>query len=300
MSDAIESPLPEAVRKHWWWRPGWKPGRHYYACHLTLDDQPQLRTLVAIYQQAIQNLPGLALIPAPWLHITMQGMGFTDEIGPAELDELAEALTRVLSRIDPPTVSFRHLTVHPEAIYLKAHPADALYPLRTGMHRAAASVLGPDRFTENMPDREHFNPHVSIAYVSADGEVQPIAQALCTAAPPTATATFHRASLLEFHRDNRMYEWTSSTPIAIGSAYVPERTRAHPTMTPPSQHSPGDKHLPAQGQPDQGTQLLPAQRRRPVSERGEDVELVALRIGEACPRHVVALADVDVSGAERA
>jgi hypothetical protein len=41
------------------------------------------------------------------------------------------------------------------------------------MHRAVASVLGPDRFTERTPDREQFTPHVSIAYVSADGEAQP-------------------------------------------------------------------------------------------------------------------------------
>jgi 2'-5' RNA ligase len=182
---------------------------------LTLHDQPQLRGLVGTYQQAIENLPGLDLIPPPWLHITMQGIGFTDEISPTELDDLAEALAGELSGIDPPRVSFRYLTVVPEAVYLKAHPADGLYPQRAAMHRAVATVLGPGR-TETMPGGERFNPHVSIAYVSADGEVQPIAQTLRTAAPSTVAATFHRASLLEFHRDNRMYEWTSATPIAIG------------------------------------------------------------------------------------
>ena len=58
--------------------------------------------------------------------MTMQGIGFTDEISAVELHDLADALTLELSRIDPPTVSFRSLTIHPEAIYLKAHPADAL------------------------------------------------------------------------------------------------------------------------------------------------------------------------------
>ena len=28
--------------------------------------------------------------------------------------------------------------------------------------------------------------------------------------------TFAKADLLEFHRDHRMYEWTSATPIPIG------------------------------------------------------------------------------------
>jgi 2'-5' RNA ligase len=217
MSEVIETPLPPAVRNHWWWRPGWATGRHYYACHLTLDDQPQLRELVSRYQQAIANRPGLDLIPAEWLHITMQGIGFTDEISADELHSLADALARELSRIDPPTVSFRCVTVHPEAIYLRAHPADALYPLRARMHRAVLSVLGANGSTEDMPSPSQFLPHVSIAYVSADGETRPIAEALQTTTPAPVTATFREAALLEFHRDHRMYEWTSATLIAIGS-----------------------------------------------------------------------------------
>jgi len=106
----------------------------------------------------------------------MQGIGFTDEISAAELHSLTDALTQELGRIDPPTVSFRYLTVHPEAIFLKAHPADVQYPLRARMHRAVASVLGANSTTEDMPAPRQFVPHVSIAYVSADGETQPIAQ----------------------------------------------------------------------------------------------------------------------------
>ena len=220
MSETIETPLPPAVRNHWWWRPGWTTGRHYYACHLTLDDQPQLRQLVARYQQAIEDRPGLDLIPPQWLHITMQGIGFTDEISAAELRSLTDALTQELSKIDPPTVSFRSLTVDPEAIYLKAHPADALYPLRARMGRAVVSAIGANDSASDMPAPREFNPHVSIAYVSADGQAQPIAEALQAVAATTVTATFRKASLLEFHRDHRMYEWTSATPIAIGSSEI--------------------------------------------------------------------------------
>jgi hypothetical protein len=56
MSEAIETPLPASMRNHWWWRPGWREGRHIYACHLTFDDQPQLRELVADYQQALSSM----------------------------------------------------------------------------------------------------------------------------------------------------------------------------------------------------------------------------------------------------
>jgi len=168
MSETIETPLPASVRNHWWWRPGWREGRHFHACHLTLDDQPQLRELVADYQQALTGMTGIDLIPPQWLHLTVQGIGFTDEISAAELVALDHALAAELGTINPPTVEFRYLTVYPEAIY-------------------------------------------------RDGEAEPIAATLDSLDTRPVKVTFAKADLLEFHRDRRMYEWTSATPIPIGS-----------------------------------------------------------------------------------
>jgi 2'-5' RNA ligase len=184
---------------------------------MTLDDQPQLRQLVADYQQALTGMPEIDLIPPQWLHLTMQGIGFTDEIDADELAALDHALAAELATIEPPTVDFRYLTIHPEAVYLKAHPAAVLYPLRLKMHEAVLSALGPERFTEPTPDRAKFLPHVSIGYINRDGETEPIAAVLSRLTPKTVETTFTRANLLEFHRDNRMYEWTSAAPIVIGA-----------------------------------------------------------------------------------
>src|SRR6266566_2839378 len=51
--------------------------------------------------------------------------------------------------------------------------------------------------------------HVSVAYISAPGPAQPLASAL------------QNASVLTFHRDNRIYEWTAATEcatISVGRA----------------------------------------------------------------------------------
>jgi len=46
------------MRRHWWWRPGWAPGRRLYAWHLTFGDQSvsrgraELRRVVGGYQAA--------------------------------------------------------------------------------------------------------------------------------------------------------------------------------------------------------------------------------------------------------
>jgi 2'-5' RNA ligase len=215
---SAEPQLVTAVRNHWWWRPGWRTGRHFYACHLTLDDQPQLRELVKCYQDALRHLPDLDLIPPQWLHITTQGIGFADEISPADLADVTAAVQERLRDLEPPVATLRRATIRPEAVLLKAEPPQPLYQLRLALHDAIASVLGPAKFSEPRPEPEQFTPHVSVAYVNDDGPAEPIARAVSHLDPEPVTATFRTVSLLEFHRDRRMYEWTNATPLPIGPA----------------------------------------------------------------------------------
>jgi hypothetical protein len=88
------------------------------------------------------------------------------------------------------------------------------------MHDAGLSVLGPERFPEPEPDLAKFLPHVSIGYINHDGGAEPIAEALSSLTTRTVAITFTKADLHEFHhefhRDRRMYEWTSATPVPIG------------------------------------------------------------------------------------
>lgn len=215
---AAEPQVVTAVRNHWWWRPGWCAGRHFYACHLTLDDQPQLRALVKCYQDAMAHLPNLDLIPPQWLHITTQGIGFADEIGSADLAAVTEAVRERLLGLQPPVATFHWATIQWEAVLLKAEPPQPLYQLRLALHDAISSVLGPEKFNEPRPGPRHFTPHVSAAYVNGDGPVEPITEAIANLNPQQVTATFSTISLLEFHRDHRMYEWASATPLPIGQA----------------------------------------------------------------------------------
>jgi 2'-5' RNA ligase len=213
-----EPQVVTTVRNHWWWRPGWRTGRHFSACHLTLDNQPQLRELVRHYQDALAHLPGLDLIPPQWLHITMQGIGFTDEIGAVDLAAVTERLAEQLRAVEPPVATFHRATIRPEAVLLKADPPESLYQLRVAMYDAIATALGPAKFSEPRPQPGQFTPHVSAAYVNSEGPAQPIADAVSKIDPQPVTATFDTASLLVFHRDHRMYEWTQATPLPIGTA----------------------------------------------------------------------------------
>ncbi|MGH3921873.1 MAG: 2'-5' RNA ligase family protein, partial [Pseudonocardiaceae bacterium] len=81
MSDRTEECPPHAaqMRDHWWWRPGWRVGRRFYTWHLTFQDQEDVHRLARVYQHRL-DAPNLDLVPLRWLHLTTQGVGFTDEV----------------------------------------------------------------------------------------------------------------------------------------------------------------------------------------------------------------------------
>jgi 2'-5' RNA ligase len=203
-------------RRHWRGRPGWHTGQDFYACFLTLEDQPELRALVGRYQDRLRGLPHLDLIAPRWLHITMQGIGFADDISPADLAAVTGRIGERLRVMGPPAVTFCRPTIRPAAVFLKAEPAGPLYEMRLAVHQAIASAVGPGQFDEPAPAPGRFVPHVSIAYASDDGLAPPVAEAVSGTEAEAVTATFRTASLLVFRRDRHEYGWTSATPLPIG------------------------------------------------------------------------------------
>lgn len=204
------------LRNHWWWRPGWREGRHFYACHVSFNNQPDLHRLIDRYQDVLRTFTGLDPIPRRWLHLTMQGIGFTDEVTHAELDSVIMAITMRLAGTPIPVVSFHRPVTRPEAIYLPAQPTKPLATVRAKIRSAIADTLGPGRVPEQREQLAGFRPHVSLAYSNQDQPAAPIATALTEVTADPVTVTITHASLLVFHRDRRMYEWTHERQIPIG------------------------------------------------------------------------------------
>jgi 2'-5' RNA ligase len=206
------------VKDHWWWRSGWQSGRHFYACHITFDNQPSVQSLVTTYQKAVTDIPGLDLIPQMWLHLTMQGIGFTDEISNSEINEITERISDNLARLTQPIVTFARPVVRPEAILIPATPVDALDDVRRHTHEAIREVIGAERAPDAdlSQSLETYRPHVSVAYINKAGSAEPYIEALHSISHDPVTVSIRTVSVLTFHRDNKMYEWTRSIPVVIG------------------------------------------------------------------------------------
>lgn len=206
-----DSSSPTRMRDHWWWRPGWHAGRCMYTWHVTFDDQPRLHNLVSSYQAALAPLPDLDLIPARWLHLTMQGIAFTDEVTPPEIADIAEAARKRLATQQPVPLSVGPALVDPEAILLQVSPAGSLDPVRAGVRAAIADVRGAER----VPESEHWSAHISIAYSNSAGSAAPYAEALDTITRVPADLTVSAVHLIELSRDTHLYQWTTKAEVLL-------------------------------------------------------------------------------------
>ncbi len=110
--------------------------------HLTFDHATQLHELVSTYQAALAPLPGLNLVQLRWLHLTIQGVGYADELAPGQLDEVAESVRSELSTMPAFTLTVHHAVIRDEAIALPPTPVEPLQELLTRLRRGIAATTG--------------------------------------------------------------------------------------------------------------------------------------------------------------
>ena len=199
----------EHMADHWWWRPGWRPGRRMYTWHFTFDGRPEVHDLAASYQARLAALPGLDLIPARWLHLTTQGVGFADEVPDQDVAALLTASAERLNGSGAQRVTLGPARVTPEGILLNAVPAGGLAAIRRGLRQAITDVLGAARLTEG----DEWTPHVSVAYSHSTRPQAPYAAAV--EGRETAETVISTVKLIVLGRDHRLYQWTTRGEVQL-------------------------------------------------------------------------------------
>lgn len=199
-----------STEDHWWWRPGWSKGRRFLTWHLTFDHAPEVHRLAESYRQRLADLPGLDLVPDRWLHLTMQGLGFGDEVNRDEVDAIIGVARARLALVPAFDVTIDRPAFTPEAIRWEAAPAAPVEAVRDAIRESIGSVW--PRVPEQ---RAGFGPHISIAYSSAALPAAPVLAALAAEPSAPATARIVSAELIILGRDNRMYEWETVESVPL-------------------------------------------------------------------------------------
>lgn len=188
-----------------WDRTGWSPGRRSYHWMICLGQSDALRELATECQAALCDISTLDMVPLENLHLTMQRVGFTDEVPAAQLDPIAAAARRRLAVIPPTALRVGPLAGSAGAVRYSAGPHAPVRYIRQALRQALAEVRGehvvPVRTTE-------FVPHVSIAYNNTPTEAAPVIDLVASLRSiPPVTVTLSSVELVELRRERRSYVW---------------------------------------------------------------------------------------------
>ncbi len=199
------------LREHWYWRPGWRPGRSFYTWHLTFDGQTALAELVRRTQEPL-DLPGLDLVPTEGLHLTMQGVGFTDEVSGVDLAAIVEAARARCAGLPRVRLALGPVDPDPEGVGLLVSPWAPVEQVRLAIRRAIGSVWAA------VPELEEgFRPHVTVAYSGASGAAATVRERLrALREVPPVDVLVGEVQLIALNRDERVYRWDVVASLPLG------------------------------------------------------------------------------------
>lgn len=199
------------LKEHWYWRPGWAPGRSFYTWHLIFAGQPALFDMVRRIQAAL-DLPGLDLVPLDGLHLTMQGVGFTDEVRREDVDAIVEAARSRCTALPPLRIDLGPVDPDPEGVGLLVSPWAPVERTRLAVRDAIGSVWSA------VPESvDGFRPHVTVAYSGADVPAEQVRDRLrpLRSVPPVQIS-IGAIQLIALNRDGRVYLWDVVASVPFG------------------------------------------------------------------------------------
>ncbi|NUR99575.1 MAG: 2'-5' RNA ligase family protein [Kribbellaceae bacterium] len=201
------------VRDHWCWGPNWRPGRSFYTWHIIFPNDAVVAGLHAGYERLLSSLPGISPVPAQWLHLTLQGIGFADKVPQADLDLIIDAAQHRLEEFRPFAITLGPAIVEAESLQLPVSPVDRLRRLRSQLRAAITDVWGRD----SVPELPVLNPHVSMGYWTRTAPAEPLHRQVRAQANGVGKTEVTQVSLINLTRDHKQYEWTKYADLALGA-----------------------------------------------------------------------------------
>ncbi|MCT2587772.1 2'-5' RNA ligase family protein [Actinophytocola gossypii] len=214
-----EPVIPPAHRltNHWYSRAGWHPGRLFDTWHLVFDDAPLLHDLATRCKNSLADLPGLNYVPNEWLHMTVQGVGWTDELSSQDRNAVIHRAAAELKELGARDITVGPPIVKGEALVLAGTPVRFLVDIRDRLRVAVQQALGRAPW-EAAEQAKGFMPHVSIAYAQNDADAAPYAAALGKVSPASVRVPIRHVALIRQERQldpNWRYVWQELARVPL-------------------------------------------------------------------------------------
>ncbi|MEV4126952.1 2'-5' RNA ligase family protein [Nocardia sp. NPDC049707] len=199
------------LEDHWTLK-AWPPGRAGFYWYLTFDD-PALSALARACQSALPT-DDIDLVPPDGLHITLMGIGSTDEVSTDDLAEIIGITREKLSSVEPFDLCVGPLSGSRSAIRFSVAPWDQLLELHR-LLRACTLTLRPGT---HLAMTSEFRPHLGIGYINRPQHSADLVSAVAALRRlPTAKVSVDKIDLVELRRNGRQYQWQDRTVLSLGT-----------------------------------------------------------------------------------
>jgi len=159
----------------------------------------------------------MAPVERSGLHITIQGIGFTDEVSASDIDRIITASTARLSGCASFDAKIGPAVVDEETIGMPVTDRGGFQQIRHDLQYAIGQVWGEDK----IPERGgHFHPHLSLAYSTGAASIPELNEVLARNGWSSShiTEVISAVSLIELNRDQRKYAWREVERIPLAAA----------------------------------------------------------------------------------
>jgi 2'-5' RNA ligase len=203
--------IADGLRDHWQWRPEWASDRPCLLWYLTFPHQTALWRLAERVQSRVGGVRTVDVVPLSWLHLTLDDVGFVDELTPGQVEDVVESVHGAVEGWRVPPITLGPVTTMVGALVLRAAPEAELGQLRDLLRASARAVLGPDA-PSVLGD---FWPHVTLAYSNAACDRHTVMEPLGTVSFEQVVVAAPSLTLAAATRRNRHYQWTARSVIAL-------------------------------------------------------------------------------------
>jgi 2'-5' RNA ligase len=203
-----------SLRDHWQWRPEWVVDRACLLWYLTFESQPDLSHQAEQVRARLRSVDKVDVVPLPWLHLTLDDVGFADEVAPDHVEQVVESARSAVAGWTPPPLTLGPLAPMDDSVVLEAGPVEELVGLRDRLRTATSGVLGPDRDSP----LDEFRPHVTLAYLNDTCEAEAVMAPLRSVTAAQVVVPEPRLTLAAVTRRDRHYQWTSCGQVALTAA----------------------------------------------------------------------------------
>ncbi len=217
MLPTIAWPKADEIKDHWAWRPEWTPHRPRLLWYLTFEGAPDVRAAAAPPGDVLRAA-GADVVPPEWLHLTMNHVGFADELDERAVRASADEVGRRLRDEEPFELTLGPVHQLSDAVVLEAGPAEPLQKLRGTVVGAMAhtGMAEPDDIDEV------FWPHVSLCYLNSRTDRARVGEMVRTADHSTVSVRCDRLFQVLVTRTGAHYRWQVLEDVKLGT----DRTRS--------------------------------------------------------------------------